>query len=57
VRFNAETALFEINLPAIEAAVLPEDIEGLMELRIKDLGPSEIKVLQIAACIGSRVTK
>jgi predicted ATPase len=57
VRFNVGAKVFEINLKAIEASDLTEDIQNLMQLRLKDLTASELELLQIAACIGSRVTK
>ena len=57
IRFNPETKFFEINFEAIGALGLPSDIQSLMQLRLKGLKESEIEILQIAACIGSRVTK
>jgi predicted ATPase len=49
--------MFEVDIDDIEASGLPEGIGDLMKLRMKDLDDSEIKILQIASCIGSRVTK
>jgi len=57
IRFNAESKRFEINIEGIVSLRLPEDIPSLMKLRLRDMGPSEMEVLQIASCIGSRVTK
>jgi predicted ATPase len=57
IRFNPETKLFVINFEAIGKLELPNDIQSLMQLRLKGLKESEIELLQMAACIGSRVTK
>ena len=57
IRFNPETNLFVINFKAIEKLGLPNDIQSLIQLRLKGLKESEIELLQMAACIGSQVTK
>jgi predicted ATPase len=57
IRFNPVTKLFVINFEAIETLRLPNDIQSLIQLRLKGLKESEIELLQMAACIGSRVTK
>jgi predicted ATPase len=57
IRFNPETKLFEIDFAGIGNLALPSDVQSLMKLRLKGLKPEEIELLQIAACIGSRVTK
>lgn len=57
MRFNAEKKLFEVDILDMEAISLPEGIQDLMKLRIKELDDSDIEILQTAACIGPRVTK
>lgn len=57
MRFDAAKKSFEINLDGILSASLPEDVESLIRLRMIDLSAQEIEVLQVAACIGPRVTK
>src|SRR5271156_1519491 len=57
IRFNAESKRFEINIEGILSLRLPEDMPSLMKLRLKDMGPSEMEILQIASCIGPRVSK
>lgn len=57
IRFNATRKRFEIRLGDLDALSLPTTVDDLIQLRIKEFEPQELKVLQIAACIGARVSK
>jgi len=57
IRFNANTKLFEIHLENLDALHLPSSVDELIQFRMNDFDNQELKVLQIAACIGPRVSK
>jgi hypothetical protein len=57
VYFDTSIKSFKIELERIRSVILPEDVESLMQLRMREMSEQEIQLLQIAACIGPRVTK
>lgn len=57
IHFNAKADSFEVNLTVLNTLSLPEDVNSLVQVRLRDLTDRELEILQIAACIGPRVTK
>ena len=57
IHLNTKTETIEDNLKILKTLTLPEDVDGLVRLRLRDLTDRELEILQVAACIGTRVTK
>jgi predicted ATPase len=57
IRFNALTKLFEIRMGTLKTLRLPNTVDELLQFRLNDFDSHELKILQIAACIGPRVSK
>lgn len=57
IHFDAKTNGLEVNMKVVKTLDLPEDVDSLVQLRMRDLKDRELEILQIAACIGARVTK